>query len=258
MDDRAAVDDLVELLSLRRDLLAALDGRSADKARLVAELGVSRSTVDRGLRRAESEGLVAYHDGAYTLTAAGRVALEQYDSFREDLGTVAAARSVLEPLAPDAPLAPAMLSGADIVPAEEPAPTRPAMLLRERIAESNRWRGLGVAETLPSFATRFHEAVLESGLVVDLVMERSFLDYLEETYPDTIPEMQAAPNCSIHTAPTLPYGLGIFDANGTEEACVVVYDENKTMSGLVRNDSEAAVDWAESVFERYREQGTLV
>lgn len=258
MDDRAAVDDLVELLSLRRDLLAALDGQSADKARLVSELGVSRSTVDRGLRRAENERLVAYRDGAYTLTAAGRVALEQYDSFRDDLGTLASARSVLDPLAPDAPMAPAMLSGADVVPAEEPAPTRPAMLLREDIAESSRWRGMGVAETLPSFATRFHEAVLESGLVVDLVMERSFLDYLEEAYPESIPDMEAAPNCTIHTVPSLPYGLGLFDANGTEEACIVVYDENKTMSGLVRNDSEAAVAWAESVFERFREQGTPV
>jgi predicted transcriptional regulator len=87
------VPELVAAPCQRIDIVTRLSEKPLDKRGLVAELDVSRSTVDRAVRKSEILELVEYIDGRYRPTQRGRSLAHEYRSFENRLAVIVRSRS---------------------------------------------------------------------------------------------------------------------------------------------------------------------
>jgi len=107
-DDRAVrfgVERRLELLAAVRD--------GTDRAALADRLGVSPSTVDRGVDELADANLVATTPDGPRLTAAGELILTELERLRALIDGVGRAGAILAGLPRDAPLHPAVVAGTD-------------------------------------------------------------------------------------------------------------------------------------------------
>lgn len=259
MDDPADPADLLDTVALRHDLLDALRSGPLEKRAVVERVAVSRSTVDRGLHDLLSAGLAAERSDGYAVTVAGRVLLETYERALSTARDVARTTPALSVLPPDAPVAPAFLDGCEVVPAEEPAPQRPAARMDDYVRAADRIRCLGRAHTSPEANELFRERIERDDVEVTLVLERPLFEYVVDDL-DWAELVYGDDDLTTYVVDTLPYGLFVFREDGESRACLLAYDDrgSPSLRALLVNDSPAAVAWAEEVFERYRRRGTLV
>lgn len=251
--------ELFEVVSLRYDLLTALEAGPLPKRDLVERVSVSRSTVDRGLHDLRSAGLAADRPDGYTLTVPGRIAVETYERALETVADLQRTMPALATLPPDAPVSPAFLDGCEVVVAEEPAPQRPGSRMDDLVREADRIRCLGRAHTSSAAGDLFRERIEDGGIEATFVLERPLFEYVTEDLDWTDP-VYGDNGLTTAVVDSLPYGLFLVETDGTEHACLLAYDDrgHRSLRALLVNDTPAAVDWAETVFDRYREQATPV
>ncbi|MFC6716634.1 hypothetical protein ACFQGT_01985 [Natrialbaceae archaeon GCM10025810] len=145
---------IVEPLSHRRDLLERLLEGPATKPVLVDDLDCFRSTVDRAVRELEDLGFVAREGGTHRITAAGRLAVDQYRDCVGALESVEAATDLLAYVPPDAPLSLSMLEGARTWTPQPHAPNEAFEEIEHRLPDADRLRGCVAAERIPTLRTR--------------------------------------------------------------------------------------------------------
>lgn len=255
-DDPAA---LFEVVSLRHDLLTALESGPLAKRDLVEQVSVSRSTVDRGLQDLLSAGLATDRPEGYTLTVPGRIAVETYERALATIADLQRTMPALAALPPDAPVSPTFLDGCEVVVAEEPAPQRPASRMDDLVRDADRIRCLGRAHTSPEAGDLFRERIVDGGIEATFVLERPLFEYVTDELGWTEPVYDDN-GLTAAVVDSLPYGLFLVETDGTEYACLLAYDDqgHRSLRALLVNDAPAAVDWAETVFDRYRERATPV
>lgn len=248
--DEANVQDTIRTVVQRSDLLERLADGPTSKRSLRDDLDVSRSTVYKAVRELEAHDLAEQRDGAVRLTASGRLLVERYRAFADDVSTVNRQRSLLSALPSDAPISPALLDGADCIRAEPVAPDRPLNYLEDLIREADRIVGFAPV-ALRRYVELFHQQLADGGLTADVVFERPVLDHIRDDYADRLRESLAADCYSLRaTDADLPFGLVV--AEETQRIAVAVYDEDGDAKGVIANDTPAALDWGRDVFERYR------
>lgn len=122
--------EVLNVVSARRTVLGRLATDALDPSGLAAELGRSRSTVDRAVSDLETAGLIERTNGRYRATVAGVLALEEFDRLADRLTTAAGVSHLFEPIATDIPLGSRFLDGCEVVltSASEP-PVRHCTLL---------------------------------------------------------------------------------------------------------------------------------
>lgn len=251
--------ELFEVVSLRYELLTALESGPLPKRDLVEQVSVSRSTVDRGLHDLLSAGLATDWPEGYTLTVSGHIAVETYE---RALGTVADLQRTMPALAtlpPDAPVSPTFLDGCEVVLAEEPAPQRPGSRMDDLVRDADRIRCLGRAHTSQEADELFRERIEDGGIEATFVLERPMFNYVRNEI-GWLERVNDDNGVTTAVVDSLPYGLFLVETDGTEHACLLAYDDrgHRSLRALLVNDAPAAVDWAETVFDRYRERATTV
>lgn len=128
--------DALTLLVNRRALLECAQ-TPCDKRTLVAELPISRSTINWAVRELEQAGLIERTADGYTTTSIGEWATAQYRSLLETLTDLLDAQDLLAHLPPDCGFTPTLLTGADIERADTAIPYR-SPTVRERLDIANR------------------------------------------------------------------------------------------------------------------------
>lgn len=243
--------DVIPTVVKRAALLDRLADGPASKRDLRDELDISRSTVYKAVRELEDEGLVTETDDGVGLTLVGRLLAEEYRAFEERVTAVHDRESLLAVLPADAPVTADLLTGADAVLAERHAPARPVTSLEELVRSADRVVGLAPV-ILPQYVDLFYEELVERGLTADLVLEDPVVEFLREDHGDRLAEALETGRLSVRqTDETLPFGLIVAEDEGL---VLVVYDESGELRGVLLNDTEAALDWGESVFQNYWEQ----
>jgi predicted transcriptional regulator len=250
-------DALQDVVSSRHDLLARVSAGGIRKRDLVDDLGVSRSTVDRSVRELERTGLVERRDGKVHLTMTGSIALDLHDHLLDRFQEVVRAERLLDSLPADAPLAPVVLEEADVVLSGTTSHYRPMSCLDDLVRRSNRIHLCTHGLCAPQVET-FRASVVGNGLDATLVVTDDVLDRLVADFPDAMQEMLRTGRVDLlRTDEALPYGVVVGECDDGEEMGLGVYTE-VGMVGYVRNDGDAAVEWARDRTATYTAAATRV
>lgn len=249
--------DLPEFLAVvgrRADLLGALDGQAVQKPDLEAELDVSRSTIDRGIRELEQRALVERANGGYRRTLAGALALEEYDRLRERADGLARGGELLAALDRDADLDSAMLADATIVERERTAPYRPVEELYDIVDAATSVRAFDL--TVHPQQVDTYRRNVEGGMEAELVLTTEVVERLVADHANEFEETVDTDRVGLWQATEeLPYGLVIAETPDGPVAAVMIYSDQGVV-GCIRNDHPEAVVWARRRFERERDRST--
>lgn len=251
--DRPA-DELVSLLARRIEVLEAVLETPRTRPELVDTLDISRSTVDRAVRELEEMGLVTYDGEAYHASLVGRLAHDEYEDLRTELVTLQDVAPLLTTLPPSAPVDLRVLKQAEVVVATEPAPYVPGSRISDLLRNADHVRSLSMAYTTPETGDVIADSVAADELSTNIVFEESLYEHLSNSDVLNVDALVEDPNVTAGVVETLPFGLIIASQGDAEIACLAVYDDDRTLEGVVINDREEAVAWAESVWETYRDQ----
>ncbi|WP_254534495.1 helix-turn-helix transcriptional regulator [Halomarina litorea] len=239
--------DALDLLGQRAPMLRALDEGPTTKAAVQSALGVSRSTVDRGLRDLEHMEFVERTPEGYRVTLCGRVALEAYDRFETQLSGVCEVSDLLSSFPGDVPLDPAVFSGADVIRPDPTAPQRPTEAICDlvRWAEETRGTVVGVSD---QFVDVYREGIT-AGSSVSLVLPPSALRRLLSKYAETMDDVLSTGRVTLRESTATPqFGLKIHRRGDHRVVGLAIYGDDG-LRAFVRNDDPEAVLWVESLFE---------
>ncbi|WIV68399.1 helix-turn-helix transcriptional regulator [Natrialbaceae archaeon AArc-T1-2] len=244
-----AGSSLLGTIDSRVSFLSSLEDGPRDKRALVGELECSRSTVDRAIRELETLALVERVDDAYRLTIVGRLALEEYRRSRDRLEAIAGLGEYLGTVPQTVPLSPSVLEGATVHEPEPHAPHEPLAHLLERIDDADRFRGFDGTERIPQIRTRLYERTVEGSLTGELVLADDLVTFLLERHPDQVRDVLDG-GFDFYTVSSVPYGLVRLDTPSQSETVLVFTSDVGDV--VVRNDSDAACEWGDAVYRRYR------
>lgn len=244
---------VVDTLSRRTRILRALESDPRSKRDLADALEVSRSTVDRGVRELEVLGFVERCEEGYRLSSGGRLARTEYDRTDAALEAIGAAADLLAHLPRDAPMSVRMLEGATTQVPDPHAPNEPFEALTDLIEDATRFRGVSGAERVPELRHVLYERTVEDDLDAEAVFTERLVEFLSDSYPETVRAVIDDGGFDIHTIPEIPYGLGIFETPAYSCALVVVHEDPADVHGIIQNDTPDALEWAEETYRRFRE-----
>ncbi|WP_435195941.1 tetratricopeptide repeat protein [Natronomonas sp. EA1] len=235
----------IELVARRAEFLELLCEGTYWKRDLIDALDTSRSTANRAVRQLEDAGLVTRTDGGYVATVAGRVALDEHRAYRRTAGELAATTDVLAPIPPDAPFDASAVVGGETVTADEPTPYRPVERLHETVAAADTYHAV-----LPSLDTARHlrllyEHVCTDGGTATLVVSTSLFETLRARFPRRMATMADTGRFTLVVGDPPPYGLVRTTHDGDPRVSLVVFSDDGTVSGLLENETPAAVAWAD-------------
>jgi predicted transcriptional regulator len=252
-DPYAVRSDVVDVLSKRRDLLAAVVEEPRDKRDLVDEQGIPRSTLDRAIRGLEAAGLVERADGVYRATLFGRTALETHDRYLRTVSDLAAVADVVDPLPADSPVGRPFLEGSRSALSRPHAPDGVVEHLFDSVREATHVRGVAPV-ALTGHTGPFREASIGEEGRLDLVLSSDVFDLLIETEGEQMVADMEAGDANFYRG-SIPFGFGLWLAD--DEAGIVVYT-GTGVNGVVTNDAPAAVEWARDLYEGVRRDATPV
>lgn len=236
--------EFARLLVRRAPMLRTLAGGTTTKAALAEAHDVSRSTVDRAVRRLESAGAVERRDGGVALTLVGTLALSAYDSYRADLEGLAACCHAVEGIGRDAPVTLDLLRGADVHAAPSKTPHRPVAAMVDLVEDAVRVETYATM-VLPELFEAYVEGVVDGALTIEAYVERDALGALVTDFGARLGDALDTGRVSLaETTVGLPFYLARFDlADGRRVVVVACGDHG--VDYLLVNDTAAAVAWAD-------------
>ncbi|KTG11222.1 hypothetical protein AUR64_04655 [Haloprofundus marisrubri] len=248
--------EIMAAVARRGNVLRALD-EGTRKAELVTQLSVSRSTVDRAIRELEGQGLVERTDNGYRRTLAGELVLTEYDSFTSRLDGIVESLDALDTLHPNTEFETAFLNGADVVYAEKHSPHEPVTRYGEVVSGANRVRAIGPA-VLPQQVEIYHDRITDEGMSAQLALSEAVVERLVSVYDERLQEALSTGRLHIRqTSSTPPYSLVCAEMPTGPKVSALLYGDTGAYA-FIGNDSSAAVEWAESVFEKWWTEATAM
>lgn len=240
--------DVIETVVKRASFLDRLAAGPTTKRDLRDDLDVSRSTVYKAVRELEDAGIVEQTEGGCRLTLFGRLLVEQYQRFAETVGDVERHRSLLGVLPPDCPVITDVLVGAEFVLGERHAPNLPVGRIEDLVRRADRVAAM-TPVVIPQYVDLYHEQVVDRDTTADVVLEAPVVEYLRSDHGERFAEAVETGRLAVwETDETLPFGL----VYSRDELAVMVYTDSGELSGVIVNDTDAALDWGREVFHRYR------
>lgn len=244
---------MLDLALSRRAYLARLAERPAWKRDLIADLGHSRSTVDRALEALTDAGLVAERDDGFVTTYAGRVLLDTVIEATAVAESVGAATELAVNLPADAPRDHRFFAGGEVVSTNQFPPAIVTDRLTESLAAADRVRGAAVAPNSEQFIDLlYRRSVTEEDLHVELLVPASLVPTLVENYARRLEGSLASEWLDIRVVDSLPYAFYLMTTDGTTTARLLAHGPHDNLVGYLENDDAAAVEWMEGLYTDYR------
>lgn len=240
-------DDLIELLSLRHDVLRSLLDEPRERHALVDDLEASKSTVYKGVSQLQEHGLVASTADGLRPTLFGVVALERYD----EMARAATLGDLLADLPPGT-VEPAALVGAETVVPDPRSVDRHLARVERILRHADTLRGFSPAVS-PRTVETFHERVVEDGFEAEIVLTEEIVGYLRRDHESVLHEVLDAASVALYrTDEALPFTLLLAGSAEGTEVCIDMGNAG-LVTGLVINDTAESRRWAETA-HRERKQ----
>ncbi|MFB6153673.1 MAG: helix-turn-helix transcriptional regulator [Halodesulfurarchaeum sp.] len=231
-----------EIASRRRPVLEALEDESLTKPELVAEVEVSRSTIDRAVRELEEAGLATRRDGRVSLTKSGAIALEAHRWLFRTYTGLAEATELLNHIGDGSTPHPVFFDGAGVVVGSQAVPRRPVNVMSDIVSNANSIRGVALSVE-PQMVTAGRNSTAERGAELEVVLPERVVAALIEEYETAFSEVLEAGADIQQTDADPPFGLLICEQPDRTVAALSVYAESG-MRGLITNESPLALAWA--------------
>ncbi len=246
-------DDRVELVAKRVAFVEALADGPRHKPALVEELGHSRSTVDRAVRRLVDAGLVERTDEGFRATLAGRLAAERYRAFLAEASAVVDATAFLGSLPPDCELPLDAVRQSRVEAFETPARAFEATVEPLRTAD----RYVAVLPRLDdSRLLRLCHARVREGMAAELLVAPAVLERLRTEFPRLAADLATSDGVTVRRVDDpRPYALLL--AHGSEPTVSLTPAAAGATELLTATDGPA-VEWAESTLASLRADATDV
>ncbi|WP_227133154.1 tetratricopeptide repeat protein [Halorubellus salinus] len=241
--------DALSLVVKRADFITALADQPLEKRELTAELGYSRATVNRAVGELEDAGLVRDASAGHEPTLAATLAVEAYHEFVATETDVLEATPMLAGLDHDAAVAPEFLRDAARFSAADAGTYANFERVRESIDDADVVEVVVASERALPALDHWQNAlvgvpdatvVLDESLYESVRNEHRSLSWLAEQGVDVL------------AGDTPSFTLVLARDDGVEAVHALLYDEDACGFGLVRNDSAAAMEWANALVESGR------
>lgn len=249
---RDTAAEKIDVVSSRLEFLLLLRDTPMEKPELVDELDVSRSTVDRGLRELETLDLIEYsaHEG-YKPTLCGRLLAQEYVRLQTTAARIDRTQELLLALPADVEFDPVVLEGADVIVANNAAPFVPGTVVEDLLRGAFRLRGLARAYSHPGAFEVFSDLV-EDGTRVEVVFQKGMIEHLLDATATDVHRLLDAEHVDPYVIDDVPYGLFLVDHVADTTGCVLVYESDNHLKGVIANDTADALEWFEAVYESYK------
>jgi predicted transcriptional regulator len=247
---------IIDTATRRIEFLECLRENEKDKRTLVSDIGMSRATVDRGLRELESVGLIEYASGRFTLTPVGMILV----SGLSDLIKTIELGQQLSPFLKwvsddDFDIDLHLLADAEVL---LPEPGNPWAMMNRHVKLLEKADNGWVFQPLASLHAMeaAYERIVNAGATGASVVESSVADTFRSNpnYSELVEEMISTGRFDLFVyGGTIPYYLGVFD-----ETVQIGADDNGSPRAILESDSQPVLQWAENKYEEYRRQAELV
>jgi predicted transcriptional regulator len=247
------VEEAIGTVRTRYEFLVTLREEPLDKAALTASVSVSRSTVNRAVRRLEELGFVERVEGGWRTTLAGRVALRAFARFRDRMAGIVRGRPILAYVPADAESTPTFApppatfaDGEVSVIGEDLTVAEAGRRVAATLEEADRWSGLA-KRINPDVIETVHDRIVEGDAAATVVLDPGTLESLLAEWRDRLAAMVATGRLALHAGEDLPFGLYVVETGETARVCLLAYDDLGRPRGIVRSAAPAAVAWARAV-----------
>jgi predicted transcriptional regulator len=240
----------------RESILGALGDEPMDKPALVDRLGVSRSTIDRGIRDLETHDLVTRTPNGFAVTPIGKAVYRAYERFERRLTDIEEMQTVLAHVDAEDDLDPAVLADAEVYLEDAPAPDNVAFQLSKISARADTARSVTRTISRARSAKRLYNAVVNHGMAFEAVYTVDMASFIGAWGTEDRKEMAESGNYRAFVSDEdAPFTVFIYEQSETGHAdvCVFVYDEDDELVGVILNDTDRAVEWGEAYFQRFRD-----
>ncbi|RQH03436.1 helix-turn-helix transcriptional regulator [Natrarchaeobius oligotrophus] len=251
------LDDIEFLVSSdhRVGVLESLTDGPRDRNDLRTETGASSPTLSRILTDFQDRYWIERSEKTYQLTDLGEFVADQFEEFRDSMTYQRQLREVW-PWLPHEIDGFSVDSFADVV-VSQPGPGypyKPIERLTELITTTKTMRGFGMALLKSGNLEPFFDQI-RSGLECNYIYPTTVLEELILWDEETVVEMAARPNYTVLLHDELPLddrcGICLFD----DRVSICCYDPTTgTLQSLVDTGSDEMRTWAESYYERFRDE----
>lgn len=245
-----------DALRKRHMVLAALSERPLEKPALVEQLPISRSTVDRSIEDLRAIGFVDRTDEGFQTTVVGELARDTYQEYVDRTDRLGAAATLLNALPDASMIDQAMLMDCTIKTPEPHAPEAALGPVIEGLRSATTLRGFAPV-IRPSYVSILADHLSNDGMTIEIIIRPEVRASLSQVH--NVADLKALLTADsvqlLETEATLPYALWLHDGD-TAPVGLTIYGEDGAIEGLIANDTDAAVAWAEEVYTRYRNMAT--
>lgn len=254
---RPAIEEILDVLGHRWNLLDTLADGPHSKPELETSLDVSRSTINRAISELEQVDLIEPStSNGYQLSAFGRPIYHLCSSTGQCLDGIYEAYPFGSQFPTGEYGEAVMFDDATVVRPEPHTPDRPLQELLDRIRAANSLRGC-TPVVLNQYIDVCYEQIRFDSLNMELVVTAPVRECLETTYLEQFSAALQQPNVNVFETETIPFGIILFDEGPACEAGLVIYS-NTGISGLVTTESDHAIGWAKQFYQRCKAHATEV
>lgn len=229
----------------RSSILQCLAEGTTEKRAIVADLNISRSTVDRAFSELEDIGFISGCGSDYELTLLEKFAFQQYRTLAKQYTNLLEAGPLLTELPADARFPFEIVEDSNIYSSTKNFGARPIFQIRERLENSDTiWAAMPVI--LPSQIETITRELQMEDASGKLILDSKQVELLLETSPQYIRMLDSAESVSILSCDQLPpFGIIALD---DEEVLVTIHTKDRQFKGVLSNETPAANTWAVDFF----------
>lgn len=248
-------EDVETALHNRYKYLCTLVQQPQSKPELVDSVATPRSTLDDIVRELEQAGLVKYIDGKWYPTPSGKVAYRVHRDYLDRLDTLTDASPVLDALKTDSEVDWVFIDGADVYETNPKIPDAVMTKLLNYVEAAT-----DVRVVMPRVVAGYRDQFYQSGIsgkdsMLEMIIPFEVYEWLYSKHPSTTEDVLKDPNVGIfHASISFEFGLSIFDH---KRAGVTIFTD-QGIAGLVVNDTDDAVTWAEDQYERVKQDADQI
>lgn len=245
------------VLERRYSTLRHLADSPATKPDLVNELETSRSTVDRTINDLLEIDCVAVDNGQYKATTSGLLAMREHTRYRETTQAVRNTTDLINHLPADTTLDANLLKGATVTMSKEYAPEQALTSTINIFERATRMRGLAPV-VLNFYPELISNQLVDNNLTVEIVAETDVVTTLPDIPSMGNESLTEVDGLSLYeTNSELPYALWLMETPTAAYAGITAYDSGG-VAGVLINDTDAAIQWAQTQYEQYQENAQIV